>query len=183
MSVAESPQRRLEPISPEVGSESEEPILEFAADLSPDLKFGERRVEVTSRRVRVVTGTNGSSVELESFSLSDIKGARTEPLVGGGRLEVTVDGRTVPLVEYTAAKSAYFSEIARGIEQLAKGEELSIKRELDRTRCVRCNRLLPEKNGLCPACLSRGKIIMRIAGYLMPYRGAAIAMVAMTLIA
>jgi len=182
MSVAESPQRRLEPISPEVGSESEEPILEFTADLSPDLKFGERRVEVTSRRVRVVTGTNGSSVELESFPLSEIKGARTEPLVGGGRLEVTVEGRTVPLVEYTAAKSAYFSEIARGIEQLAKGEELSIKRELDRTRCARCNRLLPEKNGLCPACLSRGKIIMRIAGYLLPYRGAAIAMVMMTLV-
>src|SRR5204863_9694233 len=127
----------------DVGSDAEAPNLEFTADPSPELKFGERRVEVTSRRVRVVTGTNGSSLELESFPLSEIKGARTEPLVGDGRLEITVEGRTVPLVEYTAAKSAYFSEIARGIEQLAKGEELSIKRELDRTRCAKCSRLLP----------------------------------------
>jgi ATP-binding cassette subfamily B protein len=182
MSVAESPERRLDPIPLEVGRESEEPILEYSADLAPDLTFGERRVEVTNRSVRVVTGTNGSTVELIRYSLSEIKGARTEPLVGGGRLEITVGGRTVPLVEYTAAKSAYFSEIARGIEQLAKGEELSIKRELDRTRCARCNRLLPEKNGLCPACLSRGKVILRLASYLLPYRTAAIAMVLMTLV-
>src|SRR5207302_1608863 len=106
MSVAESPQRRLEPILPEVGDEPEEPALEFDADLSRDLQFGERRVEVTNRRVR----------------------------------------------------------------------------ELDRTRCAKCNRLLPEKNGLCPACLSRGKIILRLASYLRPYTGAAIAMVLMTLI-
>ena len=137
MSVAESPQRRLEPIPLEVGDESELPVLEFAADLSQDLQFGERRVEVTNRRVRVLTGANGSTAELENILLTEIKGARTEPLVGGGRLEVTVDGRTLPLVEYTAAKSAYFSEIARGIEQLAKGEPLSIKRELDRTRCAK----------------------------------------------
>ena len=182
MSVAESPERRLEPILPEVGVESEESVLEFAADLAQDLQFGERRVEVTNRRVRVLTGANGATIELENILLAEIKGARTEPLVGGGRLEVTVDGRTVPLVEYTAAKSAYFSEIARGIEQLAKGEPLSIKRELDRTRCAKCNRLLPEKNGLCPACLSRGKIILRLASYMKPYQAAAIAMVAMTLI-
>src|SRR5207237_7943539 len=121
-------------------------LVESASARSPDLKLGERRVEVTNRRVRVGTGTNSSTVELDSFPLSEVRGARTEPLVGGGRLEITVEGRTVPLVEYTAAKSAYFSEIARGIEQLAKGEELSIKRELDRTRCAKCSRLLPEKN-------------------------------------
>jgi ATP-binding cassette subfamily B protein len=182
MSVAESPQRRLEPIPPEVGGEPEELILEFAADLSQNLQFGERRVEVTNRRVRVLTGINGDTVELENVLLTEIKGARTEPLVGGGRLEVTVDGRAMPLVEYTAARAAYFSEIARGIEQLAKGEPLSIKRELDRTRCEKCNRLLPEKNGLCPACLSRGKIVLRLTGYLKPYQGAAVAMVLMTLI-
>ena len=58
MSVAESPQRRLEPIPLEVGDESELPVLEFAADLSQDLQFGERRVEVTNRHVRVLTGAN-----------------------------------------------------------------------------------------------------------------------------
>src|SRR5688500_1942090 len=169
MSVAEAPQRRLEPIPPEVGDEPEELVLEFAADLAPDLQFGERRVEVTNRRVRVLTGTNGATAELANIPLTAIKGARTEPLVGGGRLEVTVDGRTVPLVEYTAAKSAHFSEIARGIEQLAKGEPLSIKKEQERTRCEKCNRLLPEKEGLCPACMSRGKVMLRLAGYLRPY--------------
>jgi ATP-binding cassette, subfamily B, bacterial len=182
MSVAESPQRRLEPIPPEVGDEREELVLQFAADLAPDLQFGERRVEVTNRRVRVLSGNNGSTDELQNIPLAEIKGARTQPLVGGGRLEITVDGQTVPLVEYTAAKAAHFSEIARGIEQLAKGEPLSIKKEQERTRCEKCDRLLPEKDGLCPACMNRGKVIMRLAGYLRPYKTQTAAMVAMTLI-
>ena len=44
-------------------------------------------------RVRVLTGTDGSTAELENVLLSEIKESRTEPLVGGGRLEITVDGR------------------------------------------------------------------------------------------
>jgi ATP-binding cassette, subfamily B, bacterial len=182
VSVAESPERQLDPIPEKVGDKPEELLFELVADLSPDLQFGERRVEVTNQRVRISSGGNGSTSELENILLKEIKEARTEPLVGGGRLEVTVDGRVVPLVEYTAARAAEFSEIARGIDQLAKGEPLSIKKEQERTRCSKCNRLLPEKNGLCPACLSRGKVMLRLAGYLKPYRGAAIAMVLMTLL-
>src|SRR5687768_16323556 len=112
MSVAESPERRLEPIPTEVGDEREELLLSSAADLSPDVQYGERRVEVTNQRVRVLSGSNGSTAELQNVPLKQIKEARTEPLVGGGRLEVTVDGRVIPLVEYTAARSAEFSEMA-----------------------------------------------------------------------
>ena len=33
-------------------------------------------------------------------------------------------------------------------------------------RCANCNRLLPEKDGICPACVNRGKTMLRITRFL-----------------
>src|SRR5262249_12490579 len=63
-----------------------------------------------------------------------------------------------------------FSEAARGIEQLAKGEEFLINLKRERMRCAKCNRLLPEKDGVCPACVNRRKTLGRILQFLTPYR-------------
>jgi ATP-binding cassette subfamily B protein len=105
--------------------------------------------------------------------MTDIKSARTEPLVGGARLELTTNGGVVPVAEFSASVAARFSEMARGIEQLAKGEELAIKLKYEKTRCEKCNRLLPEKDGRCPACVKRGAVLMRIFAYIGPYKGRA----------
>jgi ATP-binding cassette subfamily B protein len=64
--------------------------------------------------------------------------------------------------------------MARGIEQLATGEELAIKLKYEKTRCEKCGALLPEKDGKCPACVKKAAVFMRILGYLTPYRRAAV---------
>ncbi|MCH2662269.1 ABC transporter ATP-binding protein/permease, partial [bacterium] len=69
--------------------------------------------------------------------------------------------------------AAKFSEVARGIEQLRKGEPFFINDRLDRTRCEKCNRLLPEKNGICPACIRKLATLKRIASFMAPYKGRA----------
>ncbi|HEY0074569.1 MAG TPA: ABC transporter ATP-binding protein, partial [Abditibacteriaceae bacterium] len=98
-----------------------------------------------------------------------------EPLIGGGRLEITTkDGETVPVISYSLHVAEKFSEAARGIEQLAKGEEFNISLKDERTRCEKCNRLLPEKDGICPACVQRGKTLLRIGHFLGPYKKQAI---------
>ena len=99
--------------------------------------------------------------------IAEIQTARNEPLVGGGRLEITAKGGDIlPVITYSQTVAAQFSEAARGIEQLAKGEPLSINLKPERTRCPKCGRLLPEKDGICPACVNRGKTMLRIAGFL-----------------
>ncbi|MEW6756292.1 MAG: ABC transporter transmembrane domain-containing protein, partial [Candidatus Latescibacterota bacterium] len=105
--------------------------------------------------------------------------------VGGGRLEIERAGAAPLCVPYSATLTAKFSEVARGIEQLREKKPFLINPQLDRTRCPRCGRLLPEKNGLCPACVRRWSTLARIAAYMAPYRGLAallaLASVAMTL--
>jgi ABC-type multidrug transport system fused ATPase/permease subunit len=72
--------------------------------------------------------------------------------------------------------AAKFSEAARGIEQLIENKPFSINLKEEKTRCEKCKRLLPEKDGICPACVNRNKTLWRVASYLKPYKGRAIAL-------
>lgn len=144
-------------------------LIRLEGDLNEQGGFGQRILEVTAHAVRVSEPNGAVSLQVP---LSDIKSARNEPLVGGGRLEVTTHGGDIlPIISYTLTIAARFSEAARGIEQLAKSEPLSINMKMEeRTRCIKCSRLLPEKDGICPACVNRGKTFLRIARFLKPYR-------------
>src|SRR5579871_5310741 len=158
---------------------SAEPLIRLEGDFDGSIRFGKRTLELYADRVNVLE--NGA-IEFTS-PLSDIKSARNEPVVGGGRLElITTAGEVVPIISYSMTLSAKFSEVARGIEQLAKGEPLLINVKTQRLRCAKCNRLLPERDGVCPACVNRGKTMMRIARYLRPYRKQALYMAALSVI-
>lgn len=148
-------------------------LIREVADLIGDQGhvFGHREVRVYQTRVSV---HDREGAELAVVPMARIKSARTEPLVGGGRLELTTEAGVVSLVEFTASVAARFSEMARGIEQLAKGEELNIKWKHEQTRCEKCGRLLPEKDGRCAACVKRMAVLRRVLSYLEPYRGRAV---------
>jgi ATP-binding cassette subfamily B protein len=149
-------------------------LIRLESDLSHDGAFGNRILEVTPEVVRVLEPGGAPSCVIP---LSDVKSARNEPLVGGGRLEViTQSGDLVALLSYSLTYAAKFSEAARGIEQLAKGEPLLINLKDEKLRCPKCNLLLPEKDGVCPACVQRGKTMLRISRFLGPYRVQAISL-------
>jgi ATP-binding cassette subfamily B protein len=151
-----------------MSGEPAELVREFA-DLVPEEnhRFGKREVRVYPDRVALF---DEHGAQLLSVPMAEIRSARTEPLVGGARLELeTVDG-IVPVAECSAAVAARFSELARGIEQLAKGEPLNIKLKAERTHCEKCGLPLPEKDGRCAACVKRMAVMGRVLSYLKPYR-------------
>ncbi len=155
-------------------------LIRLDADFSDDGSFGHRVLEVTKESVRVLE--KGGAVSCV-VPIADIASARNEPLVGGGRIEVmTKTGELIPIVSYSLTVSAKFSEAARGIEQIAKGEELLISLKEERLRCAKCNRLLPEKDGVCPACVNRGKTMLRIGRFMMPYKWQAIGLAGLSLV-
>ena len=150
-----------------VGQETE-PLIRLQADLTQEGMYGTRYLEVTETELCVL---DGSEVPTWVVPISDIKSCRNEPVVGGGRLEVLLkSGHKHNIISYTHTIAAKFSEAARGIEQLASGEPLLINLKEERMRCANCNRLLPEKDGVCPACVQRGKTLRRIANFLSPYK-------------
>ncbi len=158
-------------------NENAEELIRLQADFGTDGGFGHRELVVTREAVRVLEPGGALGFQMP---IADIQTARNEPLVGGGRLEITgKNGDIIPVVTYSQTVAAKFSEAARGIEQLAKGEPLLINLKEERTRCIKCNRLLPEKDGICPACVNRSKTMWRIGGFLHPYKKQAAAMAAL----
>ncbi len=147
----------------------EEVLLTAAADVRANGSFGERWLVVTDQRVVVLPGTEPGEDGYLAIALTDITEATTEHLVGGGRLEVRQQGVPRSVIEYTSSQAPKFAEVARGIQQLAKGRPLAITDELPKLRCDKCGRLLPEKNGLCPQCVHKGAMALRLAGYLRPH--------------
>ena len=146
----------------------EEILIQVFTDLMGDGMYGAQWVVVTPRRVVVLPekGTDG----VVEVLLEQIKTARTEALVGGGSLEIEREDQPGVRVPYSGTLAVKFSEVARGIEQLRKEEPLVVNAQLERTRCEKCGRLLPEKDGVCPACIRRLSTLGRIAGYMKPYK-------------
>ena len=143
-------------------------LIDLTADMTEDAQFGFRRLVVTAGEVSVFDQSGASVLRVP---MEDIETARNEPVVSGGRLLLrTKKGEDVVATSYSLTLAELFSEAARGIEQLAKGQELLINLKREKTRCEKCGHLLPEKDGVCPACLNRGKTFLRVAAYLRPYR-------------
>ena len=171
--------RLIEPADPSVADRlndilppGEQILVRVRGDLGADGGYADTWVAVTGSRAVILTA-DGSAVDVP---VERMRSVRTEPLVGGGRLEIERFGEPTVVVPYSGTEAAKFSEVARGLEQLRKGEPFMINPELERTRCSRCGLLLPEKNGLCPACVRKWSTIKRIAAYMAPYKGRAAAL-------
>lgn len=156
-----------------------EALFKLESDLTEEALFGVRTLTVRPNEL-IVNDPSGAVVFRVPFS--DIASAKTEPLVSGGRVILKLkSGEDLAIITYSQTHSNLFSEAARGIEQIANGEELMISLKIQKTRCENCGRLLPEKDGICPVCVNRGKTMLRIAKFLAPYKKGAITLVACAL--
>ena len=149
-------------------SHSEEVLIQVATDMSGKDRFDKRWLVVTPERLMVLE-PNGAGGDIE-FPLESVKSARIEVLVGGGRLELERQEGAPTHLYYSNSLAPKFAEVAEGIQQLKKGEEINLPHELERTHCETCQRRLPEKGGICPACIKKFDTLKRLVGYMMPYR-------------
>lgn len=146
----------------------DEIIVQMDADLTEGGDFGQRTLEVTHTEVRVLDATK---TPVLSVPVSDLVNAKTETLVSGGRLILqTKDHEDIEAVAYTLTHTKAFGEVAHIIENLAKGEEFNPNIRIEKFRCEKCGRLLPDKDGMCPNCVNRGKTLLRLTEFMVPYK-------------
>ena len=161
--------RLLEPAPWFLDVASEEGLLICAnADVGVDGRFGERWVVVDGAELRVFDGDGQAPAE--RVPIADVTACRGEAHVGGGSL-VLERVRKAPLrIRYSESQAAKFSEVVRGIEQLREGKPFHINGHVEQNRCSTCRRLLPERDGICPACIRKSATLARLAVRLWPYR-------------
>ncbi len=145
----------------------ETPLIVLESDMTIDGQFGLSVMTVT-RTELLISDENQKTIH--QIPLADIKSIRNEPLVGGGSIQISDhSGRVRTVIYYSLSRSPHFSEAARGAEQLLAGKPLEINIAKWNARCAKCNRLLPDHEGICPACINRSKTLLRIAKFMHPY--------------
>ena len=166
----------LETLPPEVDTKlqnikppEELPHIQVVTDMIDGGSFGEQWLVVTDERLFVIPSEGADGVV--EVPLKVITEAKVEELVGAGRLEVEHGKGEPTYLYYSNSLSPKFAEVAEAIKQLAKGEPPTLPTEMERSRCDTCGRLLPEKDGICPACVKTWDTLKRIISYLSPYRG------------
>ncbi|MEW6753429.1 MAG: ABC transporter transmembrane domain-containing protein [Candidatus Latescibacterota bacterium] len=158
---------------------ADEPVhFQVATDMVGRQRFGREWLVVTSRRVLVLREAAGRPAL--HVPLERVTSAHAEPLVGGGRLEVEHGQGEPAHLHYSSSLVAVFAEVAEGIRRLLQGRQLDLPELLERTRCPRCRRMLPEKGGICPACIRKRDTLWRLLRFVVPYRARAIAVVVLT---
>jgi ATP-binding cassette subfamily B protein len=146
----------------------EQVLFQVATDLIDERSFGEKWLIATDRHLLFIP-TEGvdSAVEVPLVAVQE---AKTEELVGGGRLTLERKMGEPAYLHYSSSLAPKFAEVAEGIQQLIKGETLELPTEMERTRCEKCGRLLAEKDGRCINCTKKRETFWRIVSYTRPYR-------------
>jgi ATP-binding cassette subfamily B protein len=163
----------------------EELALHLPTDLAEDMRYGDRWLVATNKRL-LVWGRTGSNDPLDGFRplvelpLDAIQDAEIQPVVGGGVLLVKTREGRVPLLHYSNSLAEQFGHVAKGIRQLSKGKPLELPDRVSTGRCAKCGRLLPDRNERCPFCIAYLEALGRILGYLKPYKSLTIRCVLLT---
>ena len=154
-------------------------VIQVATDMAGREHFSNRFLVVTSKRLLVLSPNSSDDDVL--MPIGQIKTARIEPLIGGGRLDVEGRESEPAQLYYSNSLAPKFAEVAEGINLILEGEDPNLPLQLDQTHCAQCQRLLPEKGGICPACIKKSDTLKRLLRYMIPYKGRALVLIALTL--
>ena len=122
------------------------------------------------------TASTGLKLTLDGASLirrlplTEVRGARVEPMVGAGAFVVQTAGGPLPLVHFTPEFSSEFGLAARVMVAFAKGELPRIDPREVPDYCSHCGRRLAPGTRVCAHCIQRGAVIRRLLQYAWPYR-------------
>ncbi len=166
---------------------AEKPIA-FATDINAEGVFGPEWLVVDQEQVYVFSPNGGERAHLRlAVPVERIKEAKAEVHVGNGLLEVRTDTETIPLVRFSHATIAEANAVARQLNALAKGQPPKQEQiEEKKKHCPRCKRVLPEDSEVCPACVNKRAVMLRLFQFLAPFKvpaaGSVIIMLCLTAI-
>jgi len=156
--------------------------IAISSDINNDGQFGNQWLVVTDDEVMVFSPNGEETLLQKKLSLKEISNVTTQSLIGCSSLEATKsNGDLIELIRYSNAHSAKFSATAKWLSQVSKGEQPSEVTEEGPARCPKCGLVLAEGSKVCPRCVQKGKVLLRLVTYLKPHWFVALAIGVLTL--
>lgn len=123
----------------------------------------------------------GDRWEEQVFPLKNISDALLVEGLGMSLLRLVHEGKTRMEFRYTLRHAKAVARLHRQLESLLGADEEALaaldqapRPDEKKLRCEKCNRPIPAWSEVCPACMSRRKILFRLLDFVKPYRFRAI---------
>lgn len=150
-------------------------------DVDGEGRFVDQWAILTPREIFVM---DGQGAMVRRVVMTVVLSADALMYVGGGRLSVKTTDGPVVVAHYSPSAAARVSVLVSAINALAKGEPIPGVAEKDLPRnCSTCGRPLDPGSNVCPLCLDKGRVILRLIGYTKRFRGLLLVSTSMLIVA
>ena len=146
------------------------------SDLTIDRKFGCSYLVLTDKELISIS----NNTVIAKYQLDCIQNVRNEELVGGGRIAIDTSAGAHHIIYYSNNMIPHFADAARYISDHLDGMAKEPPEFQGDSFCPKCKSPLPERDGNCPRCVPRLKILKRILSLTLPYKSKVILLMFIT---
>ena len=154
--------------------------LAVTTDIKLDGQYGEAWLMATDDLLVAFSPDSGGPPDMVCFPLAEINGVEVREDWGTAALKVRTEEQGATMAIFSKSLVPALSELPNQVEHLVK-QARSTKPDdpvlhgrlagarAGRKRCNRCGQVIPRHYGVCPACLEKGKLLVRLLGYAKPH--------------
>lgn len=169
-------------------------VFAAAADLDEEFRFADSIIAITNKKLVIARypykekceyrmgGYDSWAMEKKPeepaavfYELEDVEKLEVIRQVSTGVLMGKIKGTELYLCQFSNTKMEAFMRISRLLEKTKKGEEITSE-DLDVKKgkecCPKCGMIyLDQERKVCPKCMDKKSILLRVLGYFKPYKG------------
>lgn len=148
---------------------SEDVLFSTLGDLTSLGGMGSARLVVTQEHIFHIESTPSGAEIVDVYAVSELSDFKVEDWVDASSLQARRGDHVVELLRGTTSRKLIFANAQKKLEALSKGKPIPAIDDKLRL-CPRCSRPLPEDTNVCPACINKGKTLLRLFEFTQPYR-------------
>lgn len=161
----------------EILASGEQLLIVVRADMTLDGRYDESWFVTTDRQIAVYEGGDRYDAPVLRLPVAELQSAKARLLYGNGALELTSKAGTFDAVRFSRSLSSVFETVASSLNKLVESGVEGLKEAglvaggnaKEANKCPQCGRTLPWGSNVCPFCVEKKKVLVRLLGYLKPY--------------
>lgn len=151
----------------------------ITSDLDLSRKFGSSFMLVSEKAIGVLDSKERLVL---SITLPEVKEVKVEELFGSGAVDLHTESGVVRALYFSKAMFPEFGALVRNINNFIREGLFYEPASTPPAHCPKCGRQLPERGAVCPTCVPRMKVILRLLRLLGGEKRRLIILVALTVI-
>ena len=164
--------------------QGDEVVIAVSGDVTRDNTYGECWLIVTNNHILIYDESGVKKPKI--FNLYDVEDVKIERFVGVNVLRMVISGERIEALRFTntqlpkveKVRKVIFNILLKNLNRLEISDQHDVKisenNVTPQVRCPKCGRIIPPWTPVCPACVSKKAVILRLLQYVKPHLSLAI---------